>query len=178
MKKREQDEVIKECRKGKPLSEIFDEHRRAIEVLRENTYIASFSIESNEEKKLSGRLSMWRSYGANGIAIVFNEKFCTKLINAQIKRRNFKIACGKVFYVPQSLTSGPEHNLQELRGLINLNQEFTVLLSNIFYKFDPSVCPYFVKHDGFQEEFEWRLVIEIIEENLNQGYTPPQTTLH
>ena len=121
----------------------------------ERIYIASFSQVSEiktgkkkgyldelkefetEKKHYRGRLSMWRSYGGYnnnnvGIAIVFNTKFVEEL-ETMSKKSEGEIACGPVEY-----------------------QE--VLLKDLKKHFKKEDIP-FLKHPGFVEETEWRIVL-------------------
>lgn len=178
----EKDETIQEClkRRGETygentFQEILSENEMAISELRHKTYISSFSIESDEEKTFLGRLSMWRSYGSKAsIAIVFTGAFYTKLIkvkqsieNFTIESiENFTIACGEVFYPVIPVTP------VNLENLLQLSRE-TTLLDNMVSRMGASAS-FFVKHRGFQEEDEWRLLIQEIDGKnleLDQNYT-------
>ncbi|MBO6036896.1 MAG: DUF2971 domain-containing protein [Acetobacter sp.] len=122
---------------------------------KERIYIASFSQVSEikkrkkkgyldelkefetEKKHYRGRLSMWRSYGGYnnnnvGVAIVFNTKFVEEL-ETMSKKSEGEIACGPVEY-----------------------QE--VLLKDRKKHFKKEDIP-FLKHPGFVEETEWRIVL-------------------
>ncbi|MBQ5469332.1 MAG: DUF2971 domain-containing protein [Acetobacter sp.] len=144
---------------------IFSHPEKIIEEIRRNLlpniYIASFSIKSNEDTTFLGRLSMWRSYGGKAsIAIVFNDRFYTKLTKrSKIGSENYKIVCGQVFYFPD-----PELDPFDPKSENNLQEDL-----NIFKNLDPTSYPILMKHEGFKEESEWRFAV-VVEKSQNQAH--------
>ena len=118
-----------------------------------NTYIACFTEHDMEADKL-GRLSMWRAYGGNnGVALVFNQGCRFQMYD------NSRISLTPVAYL-DDIDFATE--VDNLTNQIIENREF---LQNI----DTMVLQGYlisllrfaivsIKHPGFREEREWRLV--------------------
>ena len=139
------DAIPKESLKDKEIKEklkkTFDGLFKELQKIRPNAYVTSFSnISEEEQKKHLGRLSMWRAYGGKaGVAIVFNELFCKNLQNLQKNTKNTKIIVRDVNYCH---SDDPE--------------TWDILLKD--YSDIYASIP-FIKHRGFKEETEWRLVM-------------------
>jgi len=121
--------------------------------LRSNTYITSVS-EHLDAEDYHGRLSMWRAYGnRNSVALVLNN-------NPFLADTNVFEA----YTVPVEYHDGnsfPDY-LDNVRSQIEKNKEFVLKLGKdgvlgwLFLLFKNIVQG--VKHPGFQEEREWRVV--------------------
>ena len=121
--------------------------------LRSNTYIACVSEHLSSEDRY-GRLSMWRAYGGKrSVAIVMN--------NAGFRSESDALAA---YTHPVSYLDTEAFNREfaALTDRIHEEREFVstldrqVLLSYLFDLFKTyALC---VKHPGFKEELEWRVV--------------------
>ena len=115
-----------------------------------NIYIASLSEHLDKEDKL-GRLSMWRAYGGgtDSAALILNNPQPTDGLN--------------VFLYPACYS---DHNatkrLESLLNDLKINQEFLLkydkdsLRNNIILTLVSIIVS--LKHSGFEEEKEWRVV--------------------
>ncbi len=119
-----------------------------------NTYITSIS-EHDEKEDRHGRLSMWRAFGGNvaRVAIVF--KVSSSLLNAGV----FNLIVSPVAYLTEEEVQRQFHqvvaNVQDNREFLKsvgspqvVQQVFNMLVAGV-------TC---LKHEGFKEEREWRLV--------------------
>jgi len=119
-----------------------------------NTYITSIS-EHDEEENRDGRLSMWRAYGGNiaRAAIVF--KVSSSLLNAGV----FNLVVSPVGYLTEEQVRVQFHQV-----VSNIRDESEFLKSVERPRFVQNVFNMLVagvtclKHHGFREEREWRLV--------------------
>lgn len=120
---------------------------------RANTYIACVSEHPKEEDKY-GRLSMWRAYGSNNpVALVMNNLAFRAETNA------FEAYTYPVLYLDNkgfkdefaSMLNRLQENIDFIKGL-SLEQVDRYLF------FVLKVYALCVKHPGFNEEREWRIV--------------------
>ncbi|MER2519646.1 MAG: DUF2971 domain-containing protein [Bdellovibrionales bacterium] len=124
------------------------------EKIRKHTYITSISEHNKEDEDIHGRLSMWRAYSgtSTGIAIVF------KTSNSD------PIHIPDVFFSPVAYLKKEEihKSINEIINNIEINQQFLCTISpktvkqyliNTFVA--AASC---LKHPGFKEEKEWRIV--------------------
>ncbi|MCH7501516.1 MAG: DUF2971 domain-containing protein [Nitrospinae bacterium] len=116
-------------------------------------YISCFS-EHKDSEDLNGRLSMWRAYGGDtGVAIVFNNKH---FVNPEAK---VGIYTSPVEYLDQKqydnklneMTSNIVEETEFLRSFGN--EEFSLIVSQALLF--SILC---IKHPGFSEELEWRVL--------------------
>jgi hypothetical protein len=118
-----------------------------------------FCLSEHDPKNTDGLLSMWRGYGAhgNGAALIFNTHFITA------PKENSPIALTRVSYASR------ETRLSWLQAQIEqwcnaLMTSSTAIpddkLYIVAYQFFSLVKLFALKfkHDGFQEEREWRLI--------------------
>ena len=119
--------------------------------IKDDFYISCFSEHSQKEDEL-GKLSMWRAYGGNaGVAIIFKRDF--------FKNPHYGLDFSSVAYLKES------ELIQEITKLSNSissqkdnlkNTHPTDLEGYLFNVFRfTALCN---KHQGFDEEKEWRLV--------------------
>jgi hypothetical protein len=122
--------------------------------IQHNTYVASVS-EHDPKEDLHGRLSMWRAFGGNAarVAIVFNIPWFTGASQA------LNLTFNPVAYFRE------EDALVEITTVIKNVRENTALLRSVdrqvllAYTFLMLVTAVTcVKHEGFQEEREWRVI--------------------
>lgn len=122
-----------------------------------NAYISCFTEHDTDEDGL-GRLSMWRAYGGdNGVALVFNpQKYAENL------EEKYKIFLTPVAYLTDEELAT---EVEELAVNININKDF---LHEVKQRYPPILHNWLmavlrfaivsIKHPGFKEEKEWRLV--------------------
>ena len=122
-----------------------------------NAYISCFTEHDTDEDGL-GRLSMWRAYGGdNGIAIVFDpRKYAENL------EEKYKIYLTPVAYLTDKELA---KEVEELAVNININKDFLHEVKQrdpkILHNWLMAVLRFAIvsiKHPGFKEEKEWRLV--------------------
>lgn len=119
-----------------------------------DTYISCVSEHDEERERTLGRLSMWRAYGAPaGVAIVLN--------NRTFLRTDDRL---KAYFSPITYCSKIEFN-QIFKGLFEridsrlsfLKQiDRNLILNHLFEVFKGFLLR--IKHPGFYEEREWRLI--------------------
>lgn len=120
--------------------------------IRHDTFIASISEYSPDEKK-HGRLSMWRAYGdqEGKAALILN--------NPEEPSPNLGVILSPAaYYTPDELendldfiSSSISENIDSLKSLQRESVSGTIITSLIIY----ALC---LKHPGFKEEKEWRLI--------------------
>jgi hypothetical protein len=122
--------------------------------IRTNTYVACVSEHCKEEDE-HGRLSMWRAFGGTDIPVALVFKFPPSVLNLGV----FNLVVSPVAYF------GKEHVQAELRRVVNgINdsreylkklgrEQLTRSLHNMLVA--AVTC---IKHGGFKEEREWRLI--------------------
>ena len=134
---------------------LFDSHLNNIRL---NTYIISIS-EHNDDEDLYGRLSMWRAFSGNAgqVAIIFKIPWHNeKLTKAMSELRLF---FSPVVY---SMVSNYHDEFNKIIDNINSNKDFLRLLDrskikdSIFQML--LICTVCLKHYGFKEEKEWRII--------------------
>lgn len=119
-----------------------------------NTFIASIS-EHDDKEDQHGRLSMWRAFGGNSarVAMVFNIPWMTEATSV------LNVIFSPVAYLDE------REVYDEINHVINLiekNQEFlssverSTLLAYVFNMLVAGVTC--LKHEGFREEREWRVI--------------------
>ncbi|CAL60333.2 conserved hypothetical protein [Herminiimonas arsenicoxydans] len=121
-----------------------------------DTYVMCFSEHSKDNKKSDGLLSMWRGYGANGngAAIVFD----TGKINPS---ETSPLILSDVTYAStEDRLTWIDEKLDEFALLLKTSEisedMFYVPIHLLIERF--KLFALFTKHDGFEEEKEWRLV--------------------
>jgi hypothetical protein len=121
--------------------------------IRQQTYIACVSMHERSDDA-HGRLSMWRAYGGKkSIALVFNSKPFTNDTNA-LKTTFYQVVYRNDDYARQYL-SGLESRMRDKHQLL-IGMDSDELLGWLF-----EICKMMVlcvKHPGFKEEKEWRLI--------------------
>jgi hypothetical protein len=121
--------------------------------IRRQTYIACLSMHDSSDDD-HGRLSMWRAYGGkNSIALVFNNKPFMSDSDA-LKTIFHPVTYRNVDYASQYF-SGLESRMRNNQQLL-ISMDSDDLLDWLF-----EICKILVlcvKHPGFKEEREWRLI--------------------
>lgn len=121
--------------------------------IRMQTYIACVSIHDSDDDD-HGRLSMWRAYGGkNSIALVFNNKPFMNDTDA-LKTTFYPVTYRNDDYARQYLSNLESRMRDNHQLLIGMNSN--ELLGWLF-----EICKMMVlcvKHPGFKEEMEWRLI--------------------
>ncbi len=130
-----------------------------------NTYITSFTSHKLKEQK-DGRLSMWRTYGGdNGVAVVFK----AGVLFDSLENRN--IFMSPVEYIDEGRL---KKEIVNLADSLKKNKEF---LAKNFHSVEGEkiiedrfmwalrFAATSVKHPGFAEENEWRLIANGIDLN-------------
>jgi len=116
------------------------------------TYILSMSAHAGGDEDKYGRLSMWRAYGraAGGVAIVMN-------VPMDQTNEDFN-----VFLSPVHYTENIDDEMSRIIGNIGAQRPLLAtiprdeLLNRLFSMLAMAACC--LKHPGFKEELEWRLV--------------------
>lgn len=131
--------------------------------LRLNTYIACLSEHADSED-FHGRLSMWRAFGGTGTRI----GLVIRLPFASISSLSLALSFSPVAYLSESGTHGV---IDKVVANVQANRDYLrtlrreVLVQLVFQIFAVGiVC---LKHEGFNEEREWRAV-----------YTPKRLSSH
>jgi hypothetical protein len=121
--------------------------------IRQQTYIACVSMHESSDDD-HGRLSMWRAYGGKkSIALVFNNKPFTNDTDA-LKTTFYPVIYRNDDYARQYL-SGLESRMRDNHQLLS-GMAPDELLAWLFELCKTMVLC--VKHPGFKEEREWRLI--------------------
>ncbi|MGD1979648.1 MAG: DUF2971 domain-containing protein, partial [Akkermansiaceae bacterium] len=135
------------------MKKVFDLFDGWLPTLRTQTYIACVTVHGDREDEY-GRLSMWRAYGgARPVALVFNSS----------PFQNDSSALNATFYpVTYSDDGYVRKHLADLEARMNDNEELMASFGSdelLGWLFElckmMALC---VKHPGFEEEQEWRLI--------------------
>jgi hypothetical protein len=123
--------------------------------IRSNTYIASVSEHSNQEDQ-HGRLSMWRAFGDTNVARV---ALVVRVPNYSEGQDALKVIYSPVAYLNEkgvhvALATIIQNVCNNLSFLATISRP--QLVANIFNMFVALVTC--VKHEGFHEEREWRII--------------------
>jgi hypothetical protein len=122
--------------------------------IRFNTYVTSIS-EHFDNEDIHGRLSMWRAFGASDVRVAIVFKVPVPVLSAGV----FELILSPVAYLTKEEV---EEKFQEV--LKNVRAEIELLKSLDRVQVVRSVFSMLVagvtcmKHEGFKEEREWRLV--------------------
>jgi len=143
-------------KKRSALEYYFDKHLDAFDKNVLNIYI--FCMSEHDEADVDGLLSMWRGYGGfgSGCAIVIDTKFISP-------KDHLPIYISKVNYMSDELLK-QRYNYIVTSWLENLKE--TDLSQHylwngthfLFYKIAMTALS--IKHEGFREEKEWRLIYQ------------------
>ncbi len=123
-----------------------------------NTYITSFTEHTKEENQ-NGRLSMWRTYGDdNGVAIVFKRGYLFEdLLVKNISLTSVVYAYEENIYDNVLKVIGSIINHQSnILDILNNEKAARYIMTYFKNVFGYSVVS--LKHIGFKEEAEWRLI--------------------
>lgn len=136
--------------------------------IKNRTYISCLSEHLNQEKNI-GRLSMWRAYGSStGIALIINPKF---LKEETVIPNNFFLTLPVIYSETdfEKIFLDILNNIQiHLDELSNFNlEDFFKLFSYMIYVYILSV-----KHPGFAEEREWRIILSHIHMGAEKFISP------
>ena len=123
--------------------------------IRSYTYIASVSEHSNQEDQ-HGRLSMWRAFGDTNVARV---ALVIKVPHYSAGQDALKVIYSPVAYLDEkgvhiTLATIIQNVCNDVSFLATISRE--QLVANIFNMFVAVVTC--VKHEGFHEEREWRII--------------------
>lgn len=123
--------------------------------LENNTYIACFSTHRpHGSEGRFGRLSMWRAYGGDaGVAFILKSAPFVSESDA-LKVYSHPVMYGDYTYVASHLGMLAYNIDENFERLCDVTQEDA--LGYLFWKFRSIVVC--LKHEGFKEESEWRLV--------------------
>lgn len=122
-----------------------------------NAYISCFTEHDTDEDGL-GRLSMWRAYGGdNGVALVFDPRKYAENLEEKYK----------IFLTPVAYLTDKELAMEVEKLVVNINDN-KAFLHEIQHR-NPKIIHdklmdvlrfaiVSIKHPGFKEEKEWRLV--------------------
>jgi len=145
-------EALDDCIPG-VASEAITAFNNSWKDIRFNSYIACLS-EHQDSEDSNGRLSMWRTFGgtATRIGIVLNIPYTLSILP-------LNIIFSSVAYFSESAA---HEDLEEVIGNVRANREYLRMIGRdalvriIFNTFlFRVVC---LKHEGFQEEREWRAI--------------------
>jgi len=119
-----------------------------------NTYISSISEHDNKED-FHGRLSMWRAFGGQGarVALVFNVPWispATPILNVILS----PVSYSKREEVHDEINAVIENIKKRTEFLKSIDRK--ILVSQIFNMLVVGVTC--LKHEGFREEREWRVL--------------------
>jgi len=124
--------------------------------IRFNTFIASLSEHDSKKEDNCGRLSMWRGFGVGNVPRV---ALVLKVPAVSDAPGSLNLAFSPVMYLSQKET---ENTLLEVIGNVEKNRDLLRSLDRqLLVRFilhtlvSMAVC---MKHQGFQEEREWRVV--------------------
>ena len=120
-----------------------------------NAYISCFTEHDTDEDGL-GRLSMWRAYGGdNGITIVFDPRKYAENLEEKYK----------IYLTPVAYLTDKELATEVEELAVNINKDFLHEVKQrdpqILHNWLMAVLRFAIvsiKHPGFKEEKEWRLV--------------------
>ncbi|WP_304097981.1 DUF2971 domain-containing protein [Phascolarctobacterium succinatutens] len=127
-----------------------------------NTYAFCLTEHSKEEDDY-GRLSMWRAYAPkNGVAIVLDTDVFTE------EAFNTKVATIPMFYLKREefidAVSDFANRLEKYKDDLKYLPNFSDLVLRKFI-----ITALSMKHKGFQEEREWRVIYNDIFSNVNEN---------
>lgn len=143
---------------GTVLKNFFDYNNGESSSWKYNTYITSFTEHKSDDNQ-DGRLSMWRAYGGNcGVAIIFKPGLLFEGLKLD------HICLSPVEYVDENelkkeishLIKRLEDNHDDLKDIIQ-TENGRKYVQNIFL-WMLRLASVSLKHPGFKEESEWRLV--------------------
>lgn len=149
-------QALDRCAPGAAQEAIEKFNTRFLDSVRSSTYITSIS-EHYPHEAGHGRLSMWRAFGGDTgrVAIIFKMPWQSQRMRDGIAALNLRVS-------PVCYQNDIEDELKEVIANITNNCEFLVSVGrDIIIN---TVCSMFlyntvcVKHSGFREEREWRLM--------------------
>lgn len=150
---------------NKNLNDLKQLYYKIINDVEKNIYISCLSEHLPEEDTI-GRLSMWRAYGnSSGIALVINSKALAKLgrsltiLPVIYSKKNFKINFIKILENIENIIK------KNLKNVEQLDKFSTYILSNFSYVMYIYIIT--LKHQGFWEEREWRIILSLFFLNLD-----------
>lgn len=154
------------------LNELKKDYHAIINDIEKKTYISCLSEHLPEEDSI-GRLSMWRAYGnSSGVALVINHKIIEKLNNSindfiilpiTYSKNDFK----KIFI----------KSLKIINNIVDDKQQFIDYKNNIFKNLILIMYFYVItlKHKGFWEEREWRIILTFLSSKEEKEILLPKT---
>ena len=152
----------------KDLKDLVSFYYYFINGIKNRTYISCLSEHLNQERNI-GRLSMWRAYGSStGVALIINPKF---LKEETVILNNFFLTLPVIYDEKdfEKIFLDILNNIQiHLNELSNLNlEDFFKLFSYMIYVYILSI-----KHPGFAEEREWRIILSHIHMGAEKFISP------
>lgn len=157
-------ETINESINGKQLKEIFNalrpnlfdqvfsDFQRYSDYMRRDFQIMCVSEHDNIQDK-NGKLSMWRAYGGNNpVAIVFKREFFEWFAKDNLDFSN--VAYLEKEKLDNEIKNLNESILRNKQNLDNLDSNELKRYLGVIFTF-AALCN---KHEGFNEEKEWRLI--------------------
>ena len=122
--------------------------------IRCNTYVTCISEHCKEEDE-HGRLSMWRAFGGTDVRVAIVFKFSYSLLRANV----FSLVVSPVAYVGERQL---QTEFYRVVGNIHKNRDFLKsvgreqIVTSLYNMLVAAVTC--LKHEGFKEECEWRLI--------------------
>jgi hypothetical protein len=150
---------------------VFENHDIASRQFREDIFTASLSEQDADDPW--GRLSMWRAYGGPvaGVALIFKSDV------AKLEIPDLYLEIFPVFYgYTHNFSDEFENFLKDLEGGIDFLKSCDPVLVGQMSNFLLESWMFTIKHPGFHEEQEWR-VIRRSGENQSLHVLPKTVTL-
>lgn len=134
-------------------NDVVRKHDSTFDIVRTNTYITCVS-EHNTSEDITGRLSMWRAYGAtNGVALVINQTAMMSTVD-DLKAYSSPVEYYSAQQAVAHISNVTEKIAQEKEAFRACG--YDSVLNTVLQAFRFAVVS--TKHPSFAEEQEWRIV--------------------
>ncbi len=146
-------EAVDGCAPG-ATAEAFQLFRQTWNDIHYNTYVTCIS-EHNKEEDEHGRLSMWRAFGGREVRVAIVFTFPYSLLRANV----FSLVVSPVAYLGEQQL---QTEVYRVVGKINQHRDFLKsvgreqIVTSLYNMLVAAVTC--LKHEGFKEECEWRLI--------------------
>lgn len=164
------DDFFVKTNKNLTSSILYEYMMEKLKSINNNTYITCLTEHSKNENEL-GRLSMWRAYGRNsGVALVFNEKETAIM---EMNDSHLLLRSPVLYKAPNNDLNNEfsqilDNMYREINTLQYLNEdEYKKIFLSLFAISVPSI-----KHSGFSEEKEWRILYTLMDGDSAADNTP------